>query len=55
MKNGIVQTAANLDSDLNRLVSIVRERESSLVILLEEKQQRQWERPEWLLKECEYQ
>ena len=54
MKNGTVQSAS-LESDLMRLVSIVRERESSLVILLEEKQQRQWERPEWLLKECEYQ
>jgi hypothetical protein len=37
--------APSLECDLQRLVSIVRERESSLVILFEEKQQKQWERP----------
>jgi hypothetical protein len=37
------QTAApSLDSDLLRLLSVLRERESALVILFEEKQQRQW-------------
>jgi hypothetical protein len=48
-------TAPSLETDLARLLSIVRERESALVILFEERQQKQWERPEWLLKECEYQ
>jgi hypothetical protein len=43
-------TAPSFESDLLRLLSIIRERESALVILFEERQQRNWERAEWLLK-----
>ena len=41
--------------DLQVLSGLVRERESALLLLLEERGQRQWENTEWFLKGCEYQ
>ena len=40
---------------LQQLASLIKQRESSLLLLIEEKSQRHWERAQWLLRECHYQ
>jgi hypothetical protein len=45
----------HLQNDLQTLAALIKERESSLLLLLEEKRSRVWERPEWLMRECEQQ